>query len=165
MFAAYGAALVWQRFLAGKMPRFVPALAIALVVVLPVGMAKKLRFDNHPRYHYAWDVGRAIASHLTATDRILLVDPADNGQYQVIMRYILQSGATVQGEITSWSKVTSETLQRLSRSPITTHVWLFEPTQQIRQAFDVDLAAGRSWLLKRNGSRWTPVDSWPHPVR
>lgn len=164
-FAAYGGALVWQRFVAGKMPRFVPALAIALVVVLPVGMAKKLRFDNHPRYHYAWDVGRAIASHLTAADRILLVDPADNGQYQVIMRYILQSGATVQGEITSWSKVTSETLQRLSRSPITTHVWLFEPTQPIRQAFDVDLAAGRSWLLRRNGSRWTPVDSWPHPVR
>jgi hypothetical protein len=164
-FATVSIAMLWRRYLAGKLPRWAPGLAILLVISLPVGMAKKLRFDEHPRYHYAWETGRAIAKLLTKQDRILLVDPSSNGQYMVIMRYNLQPTTTIHSEVTAAHRPTSAGLAKRASADKVTHVWLYDPTPMIKQAFNLDLAGGRSWLLAKQTGKWTPVANWPHPRR
>ena len=164
VFVTYGAALLWRRHLGGRLPVWAPVLAIVLVVALPIGLAQKLRFDKHPRYLYAWETGRAIAKQLTGSDHILLIDPGDDGQYLVIMRYNLQAVATIGGEISAWNKPTPASIAAKAGASDITHAWLYDPTPVVRQAFGLDLAAGRSWLLARQAGKWVPVASWPHPV-
>lgn len=162
-FTTFGIAMLWRRYLAGKLPRWAPGLAIVLVIALPIGMAKKLRFDEHPRYLYAWETGRAIAKQLTKQDRILLVDPASNGQYMVIMRYNLQPATNIHSEVTAAHRPTSAGLAKRAATDTVTHVWLYDPTPMIKQAFNLDLAGGHSWLIAKRVGSWAPVASWPHP--
>jgi hypothetical protein len=164
-FVTYSAALLWHRYLSGKLPGWAPVLAIILVVALPIGMAKKLRFDDHPRYHYAWETGRAIAKQLTKKDRIILIDPSSNGQYLVIMRYNLQPTTMIDSEVTSAHRPTSGDIAKRASAKNITHVWVYDPTTVVRQAFGLDLTGGRSWLLAKHGGKWGPVASWPHPVQ
>ena len=44
-----------------------------------------------------------------------------------------------------------------------THIWVHEPTPDVNAALGVQLAAGSSYLLARQGDGWRAVSSWPHP--
>jgi len=164
LFAAFSAALLWRRYLPGRMPSWAHMAAIVLVIALPVGMAKKLRFDTHPRYQYAWETGRALADRLAAGDRILLVDASDNGQYLIIMRYHLLPVTALVDRVTSWNRLTPESVRKRIEDKQISHIWLYDFTPSLKQALGVDLKASRSWLLRKDSGKWVPEESWPHPA-
>ncbi len=134
LFAAFSAALLWRRYLPGRMPSWAHMAAIVLVIALPVGMAKKLRFDTHPRYQYAWETGRALADRLAAGDRILLVDASDNGQYLIIMRYHLLPVTALVDRVTSWNRLTPESVRKRIEDKQISHIWLYDFTPSLKQA-------------------------------
>jgi hypothetical protein len=163
LFATYAAALLWRRHV---VPRWRPRIgwvAIALVLVAPVALATKLRFDRDPRYQYARATATAIARMLTPADRLVLIDPEDNGQYLVIMRYALHGSATAAAEITAFAGATPARLRAAMAETRASHVWIYRPLPQIESALGVRLAPGSSYLLKRDGGRWTTLQSWRHP--
>jgi hypothetical protein len=167
LFASYGLALLWRRHV---VPRWRPRLgwlALILVLAAPAAFATKIRFDLHPRYRYARTTAAAIAGALAPTDRLVLIDPEDNGQYLVIMRYVLHGSATDAGEVTGFSDATPTRLQAMIDRARASHVWLYRPLPAIDAALGVRLAPGASYLLKREDGHWTTIRVWPHkrPVR
>ena len=163
VFAAVGGALLWRRYARWHLPRALACLAVVLVVAMPVALAKKLRFDLHPRYGYAHSTGRDIARMLSPNDRLLLVDPKDDGQYLVIMRYRLHGSATLVGEINAWNRPTAVSIRRRAAALKATHLWVYAAQPIVTQALGVSLADGASYLLKRTAERWTVIRQWPHP--
>ncbi len=163
IFATVALATFWHRRLSGRMPRWVPALLVVLAIALPVGAAKKLRFDSHPRYLHAWSVGKSLAEKLGKQDRLLLVDPESDGQYLVIMRYLLQMTTGLEGELTGWSRPSAPSIAKRVMANDITHVWLYDATPMIREALGMQIEPGRSWLLERRANRLEPVASWPNP--
>ena len=164
LFATYAVALLWRRHV---VPRWRPRIgwvAIVLVVVAPIAFATKLRFDLDPRYLYARTTAAAIAGLLTPADRLVLIDPEDNGQYLVIMRYALHGSDSDAAEITAFAGVTPERLRATVDGARASHVWLYRPLPIIEPAFGVRLAPGSSYLLKREGARWTALGASPHPL-
>src|SRR5690606_15587622 len=110
IFAGIALAMLWQRRVRWKPPRTAAAAAILLVLAAPVALGKKLRFDLHPRYGHAHATAADIARLLSPVDRLLLVDPKENGQYLVIMRYRLYGSAAVVGEINAAHRPTADSL-------------------------------------------------------
>ncbi len=166
LFAAYAIALMWRRFVSRSAPAAVAALTIVVVLALPVAMGRKLRFDMHPRYAYARTVAADIASVLTPKDRLLLVDPQDDGQYLVIMRYGMHGSAKVVMEINSWSRPTAKLIRDGAASRNASHVWIYSAHSMAADAFGLALAPNKSYLLARDGRRWRIVRVWPtHDAR
>lgn len=163
VFAGVGLAMLWRRRARWPVPRLAGAAAVVLVLAMPLAMAKKLRFDLHPRYGYAHSTGSDIAHLLSPDDRLLLVDPADDGQYLVIMRYRLHGSAAIVGEITAWHHPTAETIRRHAERLRPTHVWAYAARPEIKAALGVRLEAGASYLLARGEEGWTVMRRWPHP--
>lgn len=163
LFGAYSVALLWRRHVVPHWRPRIGWVAIALVLMAPVVFATKLRFDRDPRYQYARTTATAIAELLSPADRLVLIDPEDNGQYLVIMRYALHGSATDAAEITAFAGATPARLRATVDKARASHVWLYRPLPQVESALGVRLAPGSSYLLKRDGGRWTTVRAWPHP--
>jgi hypothetical protein len=163
LFAAYGLAMLWRRHVKRPMPRSAALVAVVLVVTMPIAMAKKLRFDLHPRYDYAHSTAREIAQLLSPADRLLLVDPADDGQYIVIMRYRLHGSAAVVGEINAWHHPTADSIRQQAARSKATHLWTYSAQPEVTGALEAPLDKGASYLLARKTSGWSVIRRWPHP--
>src|SRR5690606_33090613 len=116
-----------------------------------------------PRYGHAHATAADIARLLSPDDRLLLVDPKENGQYLVIMRYRLYGSAAVVGEINAAHRPTADSLRKLTERLQPTHVWAYPAAPEIAAAFGVGLAPGASHLLARHEEGWSIVRRWPHP--
>lgn len=167
LFAGYGAALLWRRYLADRFGTRVVAvrlagLAVALAVLLPVVLAGKLRFDLRPRYIEARSIAEQIAAALTPADRLLLLDLHDNGQYLVIMRYAVHGSAQLVGEINAFHGVDATKLSDIVRDVRPSHVWAYQPLPAVQGALNVSLADGASYLLRRTANGWAVMRNWPH---
>jgi hypothetical protein len=163
--AAYSLALLWRRYVTRPLPQLTSAFAIILVLLLPLAMGKKLRFDLHPRYAYARTTAIDIASRLSPSDRLLLVDPIDDGQYLVIMRFWLHGSAAVAGEINSWTKPTAALIRKTLSTSKASHVWVYGATPAVLAGLSVPLAPNYSYLLGGKSGAWTIVAQWPHPPK
>lgn len=163
LFASYGVGLLWRRHIVPHWRPRLGWLAIAIVVVAPITLATKIRFDRDPRYQYARTTAAAIGRMLSPTDRLVLIDPEENGQYLVIMRYVLHGSATDAAEITGFSGATPARLHAIIDKARANYVWLYRPLPAIETALGVILAPGSSYLLKREGNQWVTMHAWPHP--
>jgi hypothetical protein len=164
LFAAYSGALLWRKYVTRSLPRWAGALAIFLIVAIPFAMGKKLRFDSHPRYDYGYSTGGDIANQLSADDRLFLIDLEDNGQFLVIMRYKMHGSARVSGELSSFFRRGAKKIRSRLKETTASHVWIYETDPRVEEALGLNLKAGASHLLARNGDGWVLVRSWPHPV-
>lgn len=162
LFAAYSLCLLWRRYVTRPVPQTISAIAVLLVLAMPIAMAKKLRFDLDPRYGYARATAIDMAKHLAPTDRLLLVDPDDDGQYLVIMRYWMHGSATIAGEINAWNKPTVAKVVATAKVARASHIWVYGGGPIVDKAFNVSLGTGHSHLLARRSSRWVPIARWPH---
>ena len=79
LFATYTVALLWRKFILRQVPRVVGALCVALVVALPLAMGKIIRFDRGPGYGFARSTAVDNSRILSSKDRLLLVDPSEDG--------------------------------------------------------------------------------------
>lgn len=163
LFATQGIALLWRRYVVPHWRPQIGWLAMALVLAAPFALATKIRFDRDPRYQYARTTALAIARMLTPADRLVLIDPDENGQYLVIMRYALHGSATAAAEVTGFTNATPARLRAIVDRARASHVWLYQPSPAVDAAFGVRLAPGSSYLLKREDGHWATLHGWPHP--
>lgn len=165
-FAVCGLAHLWRRWIKRPAPAlksaWAAAVVIMLVVAMPLGMAKKLRFDKHPRYDYARATAKEIIGKLTAKDRLLLIDLADDGQYQVIMRYALYGSAAIAGEINAWTRIKAAQLRKRTDRPDITHLWMYEALAPLPAVTGLSLSPRTSYLLERQEKSWKIIGQWPH---
>ena len=163
VFSAYCIAFLWNRFFGANLPKFIPILLIVIVVISPVILVKKLRFDLHPRYLYARTLAKEIATKLSPKDRLLIVDFNSDGQFLMVMRYVMHGSAQIAGELTAASKPHYQVLHsRLGYGDVS-HFWIYEAPNVLAQKFDLVLKGKTSYLFEKAGNRWIIARSWPHP--
>jgi hypothetical protein len=164
IFAAYGLALLWRRKVTPRRRPRLGWLAVTLILLLPVAMAHKLRFDTEKRYGYVRGVAAEVNRLLSKSDRLLAVDAKDDGQYLVIVRYAMHGSAKLVAEFTAYTKdPAARTKALLSGAEPPSHVWMHEPAPGIASLLGVQLAPGSSYLLAGRDGGWRVVKSWPHP--
>jgi hypothetical protein len=165
LFAAYGVArLVGDRRGASRAWRGARAAgfaAAAVVVVLPIAAAEKLRFDLAPDYRYIRGVAADMSRRLRPEHRLITVDPVDNGQFMVLLHYGLHGSAQVAGEITAFDRGYPRIVGEIVAARNATHLWLRRPDAAVVEVHGLALAPGSSYLLARRDGRWTVAGAWP----
>ncbi len=170
IFAAYGGGLLWHHFVPGRLKNWsagrpVAVFAVALIVLLPISMSSKIRFDIDWRKIHVRKVGGDLAAMLPATARLYAINTNDNGQYLVIVRYAMYGAAPIIGYINAYTKnLTAEKVRsRMDKNGVS-HVWLYQSTAMLDRAFGIDLDKTASHLLVRDGGLWKTARSWSYPV-
>ena len=164
LFATYTVAILWRKFILRPVPRIVAAFCVVLVVALPFAMGKKLRFDLDPGYGFARSTAADISRILSPKDRLLLIDPLEDGGYLVIMRYQLHGSALIAGDINSWDRPTSKFIRQSAVARKASHIWVFSAEPAVTTGLDMSLPQGNSYLLARDTKGWSVVKQWRHPA-
>ncbi len=164
IFAACVIAHTWQRCERCKVPNALASLAVVIVFVTPIALAKKFRFDLEPRIAYARSIIKNIRPHLTTNDRLLLAELDSDGRYLMVMRYGLFGSASIASEMTAGHRPYAKTLStRLAKLKVS-HIWIYDVLPQLGSIVGVPSGTNRSYLLKRKDSGWAVQGSWPHPL-
>jgi hypothetical protein len=161
--AAVAVALPYWR-LRPALQRGLTAVAMVVLLAVPAATAKRLRFDlDHPHDGYVMAVAREMRPLLAPGTRVYLLDPHGNGSDLILMRYELLFGKP------PWDG-------SLPHGPVTIHsgggfpadrigsgayVWLEDGGPEMRPLFGLDLPAGASYLLRREGGGFRLVRTWP----
>jgi len=148
---------------AGPVLKWAGPIAVILVLAAPAQLSKKLRFDIHPRYAFARDVGKELKEILSPRDRLMLVDPADDGQYLTIMKYMMYGSAEIPVTSTSWNDQDSDRLRELLNLRKITHVWTYGSPQKVATALKVRLSSESASLLHYRDGAWRTIREWPAP--
>jgi hypothetical protein len=70
--------------------RLAMAAVLALVLIGPVGFAKRLRFDLVMPQPLVWDLAAEVKPHLKDGDRLALLLPGDNGSVRAMLEGVLR---------------------------------------------------------------------------
>jgi len=164
--AAYGVALLWHRYLAGKSAPVWPKLgwaAMIIVIAAPLAFAPKVRFDVRAPKQFVKQVGLEMRSLMQEGSRVFVIDPLSAGFYAKLMRYQLYGVATYAGEIKVTSNITAEGLRDHIVAAEPTHLWVHTQNDAIVAGLEIDLKPQNAHLLEKQGADWQLVKSWPYP--
>ena len=162
-FAAYGLAVLWRRHLTLRLRRNLNWIPVILIVLTPVALSYKVRFDDRPQKRYVRGVGAELARTLPASARLAILDPSDNGSYETMIRYELHRGAKIVVRVSAYSKASPESVARTLSSRGASHVWVHVPTPMVEATLAARLPKGASYLLSRADGAWKIDKSWPYP--
>lgn len=162
-FGAYGLALLWRRHLTLRLRRDLNWIPVVLIVLMPVALSHKVRFDDRPQKRYVRAVGAELARTLPATARLAILDPSDNGFYETMIRYELHRGAKIVIRVSAYNKTTPDAIARTLSSRNVSHVWVHVPTTLVEATLTARLPKGASYLLSRADGAWKIDKSWPYP--
>ena len=124
---------------------------------------KKIRFDDDPVKNRVRAVGESLAQMLKPNDRLAVVDETHNGEYEVILRYMVFRAAPIAVSISSFDKRPVAVIRRSIDDRKASHVWIHVATPKAQAIVGVKLVQGASHLLKRgNHSGWRLERSWPY---
>jgi len=163
VFAACVIAHAWRHCNRCRVPKQLAAFAIVLVMIAPLAMAKKFRFDLEPRIIYAREITKNIRPLLSAKDRLLLAELDSDGRYLMIMRYGLHGSATIVSEMTAGHRPYAKTLSTRLAQLKASHIWIYDVPSQLSNIIVVPSGTNKSYLLVRQKDRWIVKGSWPHP--
>ncbi len=162
-FAAFGAGLLWRRWITTRLRRNIGWAAIAVMLAIPFAVAGKIRFDVRPAKTYVRTTSEEIIRIVPASARVSILDLGGNGSFGVIARYVISSHATVVGELTASSIPNRDVIDRFLENQNPEYVWIHYPTPAARAAFGNRLPDRNSYLLHRMADGWRIVRSWPYP--
>ena len=173
--AAYGLAVIWRRYIAPALndqPRLTKTLLclpIIIVLLLPVALQHKLRFDIRPQKDHMRNVGQEMAELLPKNATVAVIDLNGDGFTGKVIYYELASVIQTKKKIkvpvnlaaNAGFKQPSQLIQYLEKRPVT-YAWVHQPLPLIDTALKVNLAPHASHLLKRTNNQWAVVKSWPY---
>jgi hypothetical protein len=166
--AAYGLALLWNRhrehrFARTLASRMAAALAIAIVLAIPVTQAGRLRFDINPARAFVRGLGPELTALVPQRSNVVVIDRGDFGMWALAVRYELGRHAQVRslsGDIVGDPQALRGAL---AGQPAGTYLWVHVPEPAIDTALGVSLTPRASHLLAPAGEGWRLVKSWPWP--
>jgi hypothetical protein len=164
--AVTGAGMLWRRM---AMPRLgaralhaLGAIAIVLIVLGPLGLLDRFRFDVQPMKLFARQVGETLRRTLPIDARVIVVDPSDPGFYPLLVNFALDGRAHVVGAISSLTIDPPGALRRLIVEQRPTHLLAFEPDPSVAALAETALPGNAATLLTRErDGQWHLTRSWP----
>lgn len=162
-FGAHGGALLWRHYLSGRLAALPSALAVGLVLALPLAFADKLRFDIVPPKQFVFSVGRELANVLPPDSRVMVIDPLETGFYAKMIGYLLYGKAQIAGSVSRFHGLDAGGIRRYVEKYQPTHIWLHTQNEAVKEAFGLRLDIRSAHLLAPAGQGWEAIRSWPYP--
>lgn len=163
--AAFGLACLWQRWQL-KVPRLLSALAVFLVLAIPLVTRTSLRFDIRPQKDHMRMVGQDLAKILPAGARFGVIDQRGQGFAGKVVNFELSSGVNSRPGLKVYFNggmfKSPALLRKALESRKITYLWVHEPVPLVIKALGLDLAPAASYLLVRKKSGWKRLKSWPY---
>jgi hypothetical protein len=160
LFAVYAGARLWRRFNLHWPMKWAAALGCAAVLASPLIAYRAVAFDREPPKAFVRIAAGEIAELVPAGSSIGVLDPLDNGEYMVFIRYSLYRKGTVQNlSNLDWSSPSA--LREALAGPELTHLWVRGPMAAAADAVGLALQRDRTYFLARNGSGWRVLREWP----
>ncbi len=169
--AAFGLAHLWRRWRWGrwgrwKVHRLLSALAVFLVLAIPVATSTSLRFDIRPQKDHMRMVGRDLAEILPVGARFAVVDQRGQGLAGKIVNFELSSGVNSRSGLKVYSNgrmfKSAAAMRKALESWKITYLWVHEPVPLVLEALGLDLAPAASYFLVKEKSGWKILRSWPY---
>jgi hypothetical protein len=154
--------LLYRRYLLGRNLRPLMWLSIILVLGLQVGLIHKLRFDVRATKIHIREIVPEIVALLPKSEALITVDPESDGAYGTQMRYHLyMAGRNSGGDISSYFNATEKNIRNRLDMNNTQFIWVHSITPGVLKAISPDLKKGASYFMRREGSGWKVLKSWP----
>ena len=163
LFATYGIAIMWRRWIPGFLPRGLIWVVILCCIIGPVAFAHKIRFDLHPAKVFVRQVAEEAIPSLPPKARLAILDPTSNGEFTVIVRYVANFKVHIVGELTAGSAKTLKNVKTFLAQTKPDYIWLHVPTEATNSALDVKVTQGSSYLLKKKNNSWRVIKKWKYP--
>ena len=165
VFAAFGLGRLWRRYGGTRpLPRLAAAIAVALVVIAPLALASRVRFDlEDPKPHYR-AVARSLGDVLPVGSRVLLLDPTGTGESAVITRFDLGRARAAEqvNHIAAFHDFTAAAIRReIAPDRRISHILVHSKSPVIAEVLGIDVPPTASHLLERTAEGWRLVRSWP----
>jgi hypothetical protein len=159
-----GMPLSWMR----RIPARPAAVAlIVLALILPVATVKLYRFDLASSVPMLRSAGQATAESLPPSAPITVVDLTGDGFAPLVVAYQIGQTDYARGLpkrsftiVANPAGITPAEAAKL-HFDATPFLWLTEGAPELQPVLGVRLAAGCSYLLQRDASRFAIVKSWP----
>jgi uncharacterized membrane protein (UPF0136 family) len=135
-------------------------VAIALILLVPIAFAGRLRFDRDMPQPLVWALAQHLAPHLPpAGGKIALLLPGDNGSVAPMLRGILRFSPPRHPTLDILELAAGDRAA-LDRADAAGYDLAFI---SCTDGGDLGLPAHASALLQHRDGVWQPLDSWPYP--
>lgn len=163
-FLAVGAAMLWRRHMAHRsIPRWVSIVPVALLLILPVALSKKIRFDREPDKPHFRTVAEAVRDAVPADGRIIVIDPRGTGESGLITRYHVHGKSKLVAYIGSGQAADAFSVANSIAAVRADHAVVHSSSAGIEAVFGLPFAARTSYLLAQDSTgRWMATESWPY---
>jgi len=164
VFGAYAAGAMWRRFPAlRRRAAVLGGLAVVIAVGAPLAFPHKLRFDLEPPKPHFSAVAASLIDTVAQETPLFILDPLGTGESAVITRYRLNRFTVPY--FSAFHGNSAEAMgQFAAQLSDGGRLLVHSVTPPARQALDLDLKEGVSYLLAREGTGWRIERTWPHPA-
>jgi len=163
IFGAFGLATLWRERVKLRPRRSYAVVIFALIIIVPIALAHKIRFDLYAPKIFVRAVAEEIVDTIPEGVRFASFDPTSVGDFEVIARYIISPHVDYVGYMIAASRPTEENIRKFVAAHQPEYAWIHVPTAPLRTVTGLTLAAEHSYLLRREGSEWKSIKSWPFP--
>ena len=140
----------------------VKALAIVLVVILPLAFAHKIRFDLEPPKPHFTSVAKEMRTLIPQKGLVFVLDPMGTGESNKITYYYLNQLGT--GYIAAFNNPSIAHIQsRLNGLKNKTYVVVHSLIPGVSEYFGADLGNDKSYLFQKHKKSWLLVHNWRKP--
>jgi hypothetical protein len=137
---------------------------ILLIIIMPLAMAKYIRFDIDPQKTYIRETGRAIASLLPTENKLFVIDPLGSGLSGKMINYETAYRTNFIGYLSAFDAFKPAVYSKVFAERGVTHIWVYTVSKETSELFGLPEDGRRSYLLERKSKGWQEVASWPYPA-
>ena len=164
-FAAYFFAQLWRNIdVPDIWQRRLGVAAIAILLLAPLVLIKKIRFDRDARKLHYLNVARDLTSIIPHNSSYYILDPSGNGEVGVITRFRLGRGVSFKGMISGFQVNRLTQLGNLLVQSKPRYILVHSSSPEISKIFDIPLVLDRSYLFKNEENSWAEVKTWPEKI-
>jgi hypothetical protein len=150
------------RNLLNNVPSILKITTIALVVILPLTFAHKIRFDLEPPKPHFTNVAKDMRTLVPKQGLVFVLDPMGTGESNKITYYYLNQLGT--GYISAFTQPTIANIRsRLDSIKNKTYVVVHSLISGLPIYFGANLDAEKSYLFQKQGANWLMIHDWKKP--
>ncbi len=142
-----------------KYPYWLKTLALALIILLPFGLAHKIRFDLEAPKPYFTTVAKDVGGIVSKDKIVFVVDPVGTGESAKITDYYLNQYS--KGWISAFTQPTLNKVRlRLNQVSEQHYVLVHSLVPGLAEYFGLILEENKSYLFVKDGIEWRLVKDW-----
>jgi hypothetical protein len=163
IFGAYGLAQLWRSRVTLKPRRSYAVVVFLLILIAPLALAHKIRFDQYAPKIFVRAVAEEIVETIPKNARFASFDVTSVGDFEVMARYVITPHVDYVGFVIAASQPTVENIRKFIDTRQPEYAWIHVPTEPLRTVTGLTLPPRHSYLIKNENSEWKVIKSWPFP--